>query len=855
MASRRQDAATALTGAALLGAGGGLRHAGVSQAVGNGQFPRIHLSALKGAKRGPKGLYLAGTGLGLVGTAALSQGAFGLARHRKVAKADKKPLWQEGIAGTGEALRGRADSIKTPTPTKVRASQWAIAGGAGAGGSAVARALLRHRTGKAKALLAPIAGGLAATASIPVSNRVVRRQTKGQYVVTPTGVRRAKDVIKKPSSKAHMVSSRNGPMRGQVVPSDSRFGKSTSYRQQRAAITAAGATPVVGPYAQAHLAGSYAPKGERGKNAARQFAMGPAAGNVAGVGGAYGAAHLARHSAKVGAKAESAMAWKTKQTDQLRGHVGLKPAKPAAEGTVRHAVRAAAERHPMAKPLVHSRATMAAAGLGFLATRAAVGTVGTQRAITLNQRDQSRARVGKGIRWKTGVSSILRTPYHEQMAETARIDEAYAGRYDRSMRAHDKPPRWKPSSPGRDIQGENKKALTAANERLSRSTAELAAFRAKNAHILNKRLLESGQTKKDKHTLARTKRTNAALAVTSGTLGLTSLGLLAARQKPLATSVGILASGVGGTNSLIGARVQRREARNIDPVKKAGGLPKALLRGIGSEGIARARVRTATSDPVAQSMLGRRKEFHDVVRQLKAEHKAGSAWVSRTSRGTKPDLARVRNTSSLSRQQFGKGYLPELEYNGPRQVYHQTLGRLTIQAYHGNGRFTVQSKSGTRLMHRDHIWPKKVQKDIGADHRDLIRRYGDRGPLPKNLHRDEKIRAYEARYAAHGGKKGEKWQHRANVAEGVRNAALGSGTVALAGLAHLKTKRGGRLALKHPHLQNRLDHMALASGAAGGAAELSGEVARDRRASYASSPGGVAASALTRMKANTPGAT
>jgi len=138
-----------------------------------------------------------------------------------------------------------------------------------------------------------------------------------------------------------------------------------------------------------------------------------------------------------------------------------------------------------------------------------------------------------------------------------------------------------------------------------------------------------------------------------------------------------------------------------------------------------------------------------------------------------------------------------------------------------------------------------TMSDRRAD--ELARRYDTRGPLPKTLDRNQRMAAYEARYIASGGRKAEKWKRRADAAEVGRNVGLAGATLAGAGL----------LARRAPGLR-RVPHRAfetagLASGVFGGASELYGEHARSRRASYASSPGGVAASALQRMRAYTPG--
>jgi hypothetical protein len=138
----------------------------------------------------------------------------------------------------------------------------------------------------------------------------------------------------------------------------------------------------------------------------------------------------------------------------------------------------------------------------------------------------------------------------------------------------------------------------------------------------------------------------------------------------------------------------------------------------------------------------------------------------------------------------------------------------------------------------------------------VARQYDTRGPLPKGLSREQKMKAYEGRYIAAGGKKGERWKKRADRAEVGRNAGLvGATTSAAALLAARGKKTGPKLAANRitrhatPH---RLETAALGSALGGGWSELYGEHARSRRASYANSPAGVAGSALTRMQAYTP---
>jgi hypothetical protein len=134
----------------------------------------------------------------------------------------------------------------------------------------------------------------------------------------------------------------------------------------------------------------------------------------------------------------------------------------------------------------------------------------------------------------------------------------------------------------------------------------------------------------------------------------------------------------------------------------------------------------------------------------------------------------------------------------------------------------------------------------------LAGKYGVKGPLPKTLSRDEKMTAYEARYIAAGGRKAEKYQRRSRNADIVRNIGAGVATGAAAGLLAGKSKKVAPILARAKVTPSRLETAGLAGATTAGTAELYGEHARHKRASYAHSPGGVAASALTRMRSYTP---
>jgi hypothetical protein len=148
---------------------------------------------------------------------------------------------------------------------------------------------------------------------------------------------------------------------------------------------------------------------------------------------------------------------------------------------------------------------------------------------------------------------------------------------------------------------------------------------------------------------------------------------------------------------------------------------------------------------------------------------------------------------------------------------------------------------------------RKVETTMSdAEAKRTAARYDTRGPLPKGLTREQKMKAYEGRYIASGGRKAEKWKRRANAAEVGRNIGLAGATAGAAVTLAARGRRLGPTLRKVKVTPHRADNATIGSAAFGGASELYGEHARSRRASYQNSPGGVAGSALSRMQAYTP---
>jgi hypothetical protein len=137
-----------------------------------------------------------------------------------------------------------------------------------------------------------------------------------------------------------------------------------------------------------------------------------------------------------------------------------------------------------------------------------------------------------------------------------------------------------------------------------------------------------------------------------------------------------------------------------------------------------------------------------------------------------------------------------------------------------------------------------------------VKQVGEKGPLPKDMPRHKRMKAYEARYVHAGGPKGEKWKRRADNADHVTGGMLAIGGAA--GLTELATKTPrataalARRGHNAEHIASRSGRVGIAAGTAAAGSELFHRHAQHKQASYASSPAGVAASALRRMRDYTP---
>lgn len=181
-------------------------------------------------------------------------------------------------------------------------------------------------------------------------------------------------------------------------------------------------------------------------------------------------------------------------------------------------------------------------------------------------------------------------------------------------------------------------------------------------------------------------------------------------------------------------------------------------------------------------------------------------------------------------------------------------------------RVRSSAAGGLRTMSTDATLPlrpieelAKALKTTMSDHeaKQYAGKYGLKGPLPKTLDRTERMKAYEGRFLASGGRKAQKWERVADGADKVRNGALAVGTGAASLALASRTKAGAKVIARLPKAKKvahpkRVENYALGTAAVGGGAELTAGHARRKRSSYSGSPGGVAASALRRMQDYTP---
>lgn len=739
-------------------------------------------------------------------------------------KADRtKRFLREGVRGTGDALHQRASSMKE-APPRAKAGPLAVATGAGLGGSLAAHRTLdrikRFQHGRragTRAGITALAGATAAAASYPLA----RHFTSDGYEVTPAGVRRKKKRPVRPSKGQVVldqktmspVAFRQGVVgkRGVVLPAIRRhtpseravrakrdrgrfakadyLGRRTPYGQQRAKIMAAGAIPIIpfaGPAAAARQAGRYAPPGQKRQAQARQ--LGSAAATTAtGVAGAY----LAAGNKSVGDKAVRAKEATARATGRVTGPVKRKmPSKLRSPGGGK--VKA-------------------------LKTRASA----------------------------RGVKAIERSRVLTRAAAPLRRNPIAAG--------------------AGYLVGAKASGQIYGNIAISRNQAAQRRYDLK--HPVNKLQDPKKLNRKDQRRLLEQQRRSTHTQTALASLGLAGAGMgtmllpgVRRRLRPktaqtierAAIGTGLAAGGIAGVHSMRSARRSRRQIDSQLAELKKSQSPFELAQRAHRMAIAAARKGNVDQQKKMLAMRNRYMAEHEA--SVEKAYPKGE-WIARAVRGGR--VARVRAHPSgvlisyvdpeelmarealQSERKLGVDEWGRIMRNGrPVTVFHSNIGELSVHPAdrHGWADFGKAERQPLTRMHDKHAAR-------------LVRQFGDAGPLPKELNRQQRMDAYAARYVHAGGHKAEHWQRRADTADKVRTAGLAGATAGGAAMLALK-HRGIRAALGHRahRVSHAVDAATIGAATAGGAGELYAGHARRKRSSYSNAKAGVAASALRRMQ-------
>ena len=415
--TRQRDIATATVGFAGLGGSGVLREHAVRSGLAQRRSVVPHaerskipsMDLLKAprskARTKSKAVWAAGSTLGLLAATPAAVGTTRAVapRPKKIERSLLHPFGKsvkgfikEGLIGSTSAVGERVEGIKDhEVPIGARATQYGASAAAGAGGVGLAHKLVDRKAPtmgpRSRSGLVALAGGAAVVGSLPVGNKLVQRKYKG-FEVTASGVKRKKTPLRPASTMASTVDARPGRSlnsRQAIVPSDTRLAKSLS--EDRVKVLSAGAMPIIGPFAGAHIAAGMAPEGRRKRAGARQLGS-DVGGQLAGTAaGAYGGAALARNKSlgskfiaaddKINAgkqRALDAVPGARTASHKLAGRMArLKPAGSANS-------RAGAVVRAATRPLRGSRAAVAGAAVGGLAGGSAGGAAGTFHATGSN---------------------------------------------------------------------------------------------------------------------------------------------------------------------------------------------------------------------------------------------------------------------------------------------------------------------------------------------------------------------------------------------------------------------------------------------------------------------------------------
>lgn len=815
MGDRRRGLATATVGAGLVATSAHTREHAIRNAERITGVKRQKPPSLALLRRAPglgrnRALWGAGVLTGVAGGAALGVGAHDVIwPQRRVGKAG---FLREGLQGTREAVNQKVDNVRQPAPWEARAAALGTGGIFGGVGSQLAHKIIdRKMPGtRLRPGLTALAGTAAVAASLPVSSRVTRRVAPG-YELTPTGVRRRKTPPVRPSRMANVVETRSGRglrttpnARRSLVPSDRRNVTKRETKIHLAVGRSGRPACGTGPRPSTEVVSATRHTSKVTCSACKRT-------------------HQSRSLAAVG-KLDTNYVGHGLTDRQKRARVYAAGAVPGPFVGPISAARAAAHYAPpeqkrSAAALQYGGSVggglAGAAGGAYGAAALARRSPGFQRQATEANRQISNAKrtVGSALSRRLPGSvgrAASRVVGQEGPGRASRLlhrVESSSGRAGRGLTRAARPLREAGSAAAVGGLG-GKMAGGLVGGYLGYSEV-LRREHARNAKI-GKLFTPPAMTRREQVDQYHRRRRNLGLGMLTTTTG--ALGVTA-----LAASHGHALPKVGPTLARHQTKIERA---GLNTALIGGGI--GAVQGAQNIGIQRrdlaAQRRKLRLEKMDSSHFAELPKLRRVADRTEAEVVGGlkrrAPWARGSTKGT---VVRRLSASDKAKAWTGQsGLMP------PRK----RIGKIDT---------TMSSSDAKRYSHQ----------------------YGIKGPLPKGLPREEKMRAYEGRYIAAGGPKGERWHKRADAFDRVTGGALAAGGVALTGQAAHDTHLGRRVATRlgvrdHALLHQRANKLGLAAGGVGALSELAHRHAEHKQAHYSNSAAGVAASALRRMRDYTP---
>jgi len=901
MVSRRKErVSTGLTGVGLLGVGATLRHKGVeqadrlAQAAGN-KPPKLGPFVVRGAQvvRDTPGsgraklLYGAGSALGLAGGAALGSAATnsGPKRRRQVVEPasviklddSAKTFLGSGLQGTKDAMHSKGKNLTEKKPVGAIGINLGVGTGAAAAGAHGTHALF-HRLDAKRALkgikpsilrhpATAVAGTALAIGSIPLSNKIVQHHYP-EYKVTPFGVKRAKKAPVRPSSKANVLEGRANhggdarAFRSQLVgkllsqPKAPGMDREQTIRQvkaKRRKLRTDATNTVLGTAGVGLLAAKHVPtiaiKFPNLEHHALSTAI--AGGGVGAVGGIQGY-RITHRDLK--AQEKSLKISKYERHMQLPYRLNPEPEMLP----MRVVAKAAWGMPPVPKPLVlkPSYIRQQRTTLGIKPVRVAQ----TFGKLDNNQRNSAMTASGSvlaGTGLVAGGLPGVREPNGNNVWLLRGATRKKKGKIDRKEDLKPKDPRGMKSPVHPSNLGHNVKHLGPLPK------AGILGYRS-NVH---QSFIDENHSKTKGNAYVRGNRAGKLIAEDKVVHGMRlarrgSYGLTLGGGALAATGMYRSKNNVGKRNDNFQRNATSAVAGGTTLAAVSNAAPKVLDKF--SRNYSNSAKKHVLAAHVLHPGMGgletlpekRSEVFGNVTRKAKQ-----TMYPAKTDKELREagEVGRIRSASVAEQVGRHRGIAAqERHFVEAMDGTSKVIRRLRAPAV------AVAAMGAAGLAgHREIKKPDVTKRDTPAplkttvsedDARRLVERHGLKGPLPKTLNREQKMAAYEARYVSAGGHQANKWQHRSNQAEKARVASVGAAS--LAGGAWLasrgKNKVSLKLSSKFPRLQHHAENAAVGAATAGGGAELYGAHARRKRSSYASSPSGVAASALRRMQGYTP---